>query len=416
MSDDKVNASEWLKIGEALNDVRNIEIGGKRRNLELDGLRGIAILMVIFCHTILFRAPGWESPVVLSGWAGVDLFFVISGFLISGLLFAEYRRNGTIRFKRFAIRRALKIYPAFYALVILSVFINLRTTNPKVVLVAFLHDLFFMQSYASGTYGHFWSLSVEEHFYILLPLALYFMMRRSKPEDADPFRFVPWLFAIVAPAVLIARLLTARYVVPFNWQTHLFPTHLRIDSLLFGVLLSYWANFHSEKFWGFVRPRCHLFLLVGIFLVSPLFLVSQYDRWMYTFGFTVLYAGFGALLLGMLSVRVELWPKVLQLVPRTLAFIGGYSYSIYLWHIPWLMLLGYLHVIRIPYLGLAAFVFGAIAVGIVTSKLIEIPAIRLRDRLYPSSTAPDSTVTGVSGTQVAFAPAPLRAIRISEVD
>jgi peptidoglycan/LPS O-acetylase OafA/YrhL len=179
-------------------------------------------------------------------------------------------------------------------------------------------------------------------------------------------------------------LLTARYVVPFNWQTHLFPTHLRIDSLFFGAFLSYWANFHAEAFWGFVRPRFHLFLMAGAFLISPLFLFSQYDSWMYTYGFTVLYAGFGALMLGVLNLRMELWPKTLQILPRALGYIGGFSYSIYLWHIPWLMFLNKIRVLRIPYFGLTAFILGSIAIGIVTSKLVEIPAIHLRDRLYPS--------------------------------
>jgi len=122
------------------------------------------------------------------------LFFVLSGFLISGLLFAEYRRSGAIRFQRFAVRRALKIYPAFYALVLLTVFSHLLTENPASVFRAFLHDVFFMQSYTPGTYGHFWSLSVEEHFYILFPLALYLMLRRSGPKKADPFQFLPWCF------------------------------------------------------------------------------------------------------------------------------------------------------------------------------------------------------------------------------
>jgi len=370
-----------------LNDAKNIEIGSSHRNVQLDCLRGVAILMVILCHTILFRKPGWEAPLVRFGWAGVDLFFVLSGFLISGLLFAEYRRSGAIRFQRFAVRRALKIYPAFYALVLLTVFSHLLTENPASVFRAFLHDVFFMQSYTPGTYGHFWSLSVEEHFYILFPLALYLMLRRSGPKKADPFQFLPWCFGIVAIVLLVGRLLTARYLVPFTWQTHLFPTHLRIDSLLFGTLLSYWSHFHGEKFWGFIRPRRHLFLLVGAFLISPTFVISQYDPWMYTYGFTVLYLGFGALMLGMLSLRVESWPRTAQAIPRALAFIGGYSYSIYLWHIPWLILLTTLQLIQIRYmgLGLTAFIVGSIAFGVLASQAIEVPAIRLRDRLYPSN-------------------------------
>jgi peptidoglycan/LPS O-acetylase OafA/YrhL len=365
-----------------MTDWNNIEIGSKKRNLQLDCLRGVAILMVILCHTILFRYPGWEAPLVQGGWAGVDLFFVLSGFLISGLLFAEFQRTRIIRFRRFAIRRALKIYPAFYALVLLTVVLRFATEKPIPVLQAFLHDLLFLQSYAPGTYGHFWSLSVEEHFYILFPLALYLMLRRNG-SATDPFRFLPWLFGLVAVTTLLARLFTARYV-PFSWQTHLFPTHLRIDSLLFGVLLSYWAHFHGSRFWGFVQPRYPLFLLVGAFMISPIFIISQYDPWMYTYGFTVLYLGFGALLLAVLSIRVELLPQVVQALPRALARIGGFSYSIYLWHIPWLIILFKWGIIRIPYVGLITYIVGSVALGITASQIVEIPAVRIRDRLFPA--------------------------------
>jgi peptidoglycan/LPS O-acetylase OafA/YrhL len=108
---------------------------------------------------------------------------------------------------------------------------------------------------------------------------------------------------------------------------------------------------------------------------------------MYTYGFTVLYAGFGALMLGILGLRMESWPELLQSVPRALAYIGRFSYSIYLWHVPFLMLLFKTSILKMPYWGLTTFVFGSVILGIVTSKLIELPAISLRDRLYPSSFA-----------------------------
>jgi peptidoglycan/LPS O-acetylase OafA/YrhL len=356
------------------------------RNLQLDCLRGVAILLVIFRHTILFRNPGWEAPLVQFGWAGVDLFFVLSGFLISGLLFSEYRQNNSIRFARFAIRRALKIYPAFYALVLLTVLLRFMYHSPVPILRPFLHDVFFMQSYLPGTYGHFWSLSVEEHFYIFLPLLMYLMIRQSSPGQANPFRLFPAIFVFIATALLLTRLWTASHIMPFSWQTHLFPTHLRIDSLLFGVFLSYWAQFHSKAFWGFVRPRYPLFLLVGIFLISPGLMLTQETRWMYTYGSSLLYLGFGALLLGTLAAPIDLMPSAFQLFPRTLAFIGAFSYSIYLWHIPLLIFLASYGILRKPYLGVITFVLGCIGVGILTSKLVEIPMIRLRDRLFPQST------------------------------
>src|ERR1043165_9002825 len=78
------------------------------RNQSLDVLRGVAVLLVIGCHLHYYRL--WAK----GGWCGVDLFFVLSGFLVSGLLFQEYKNTGTIQFRRFILRRGMKIWPAFY--------------------------------------------------------------------------------------------------------------------------------------------------------------------------------------------------------------------------------------------------------------------------------------------------------------
>src|SRR5258708_16649284 len=101
-----------------------------RRNLQLDVLRGVAILMVLLCHSIFLRQPTWDLILWRPGWSGVDLFFVISGFLISGLLFTEYQKTGGIRFKRFSIRRALKLYPAFYFLLLLTLMARTLPSPP----------------------------------------------------------------------------------------------------------------------------------------------------------------------------------------------------------------------------------------------------------------------------------------------
>ena len=171
----------------------------RERNLQLDLLRCVAIMAVLVTHTIFFRNPRWwwDFAIFQWGWTGVDLFFVISGFLISGLLFSEFQKRGRINFARFAIRRALKLYPTLYVLVfgtMLWRLIHAGFHNVVWIIKPALHDIFFVQSYRPGTYGHFWSLSVEEHFYILLPLTLYFMLRRA--GDSDPFRNLPLIFLL----------------------------------------------------------------------------------------------------------------------------------------------------------------------------------------------------------------------------
>jgi peptidoglycan/LPS O-acetylase OafA/YrhL len=126
---------------------------------------------------------------------------------------------------------------------------------------------------------------------------------------------------------------------------------------------------------------------VGIFLISPGLLLTQETPWMYTYGFSLLYLGFGAILLGALGAPIELMPGALQFFARILAFVGRFSYSIYLWHIPFLIFLAAYGFLRKPYLGVGTFLAGSIALGVLTSELFEIPVIRLRDALFPRSSA-----------------------------
>src|SRR5690242_16914232 len=137
-----------------------------------------------------------------------------------------------------------------------------------------LHDIFFIQSYFPGTYGHFWSLAVEEHFYIFLPVMLYVMLRRAQKGDRDPFRKLPLIFVALAVSSLGARLLHAILVQPYSYFTHLFPTHFRLDSLFFGVLISYWHHFHAANFRAAVS-RIRLYLLpASLLLIMPVFLLD----------------------------------------------------------------------------------------------------------------------------------------------
>src|SRR5207249_3526564 len=132
----------------------------------IDLLRGVAILLVICRH--------WNISPFLGhvGWLGVDLFFVISGFLISGLLFSENEKHGKVDFLRFFIRRGFKIYPLFYTLIGLTLlvyyFFDISFSYKNL-----LPELFFFQNYFAGLYLHTWSLALEEHFYILLIICFF---------------------------------------------------------------------------------------------------------------------------------------------------------------------------------------------------------------------------------------------------
>lgn len=375
------------------------------RSLELDMLRCLAILLVLLNH-----APGppddapdlWHWLARLganSGWIGVDLFFVLSGFLISGLLFREHQQFGRIEFKRFFIRRGFKIYPPLYCLALVSIPLFL-TRHHGLDWRRLIGELFFLQNYLDRLWPQTWSLAVEEHFYIALPWLLIFLARRA-PDHANPFRVLPKLFAITAGLVLGLRLLTVwrHDAGPMNdWDhtmTFIFPTHLRIDSLFFGVLLSYLHHFHRELLGQWItRNRIWLGLSMVLAIAPALVLKLRSSPFLYTFGFSLLYLGFGALLL--LVMHHGLPGRRLGPLWRAGGRIGFYSYSIYLWH--WLVrnvvtgsLMQQHHV---PW-WLAVLVYLVISVGVGTllGKLVEIPFLNIRDKYFPSRSPADTPLS-----------------------
>jgi peptidoglycan/LPS O-acetylase OafA/YrhL len=340
------------------------------RNTNLDALRGIAILLVLGRHLQYF--PLWTKV----GWAGVDLFFVLSGFLISGLLFQEWKTRGAIDFKRFYIRRAFKIYPAFYLLLLVTAIVN--PTLPGIVShpitwKAMLAEVFFVQNYFPGVWVQTWSLAVEEHFYILLPIALWLLYRRRRTH-ADPFSALPSIFMAVATLEIVLRVATTWHLTTDGmWFRYMTPSHLRLDALLFGVLLSYYRHFQPEKFNELRRGVSSLVLIaVAAILLA---LVPINNPLMHTVGSTLVYFGFGVLLVRTVDMSPRRYLSPLALLP--LSKIGYYSYSIYLWH-GW--------VCRLPHtkwIGLFGCILAAVLLGALMGKVVEYPALALRDRLFP---------------------------------
>lgn len=365
--------------------------------MPIDLLRALAVFLVLGAHMQV--CPVEASPLFhfvtgiwnRGGWVGVDLFFVLSGFLVSGLLFREHEKYGGILPLRFLIRRGFKIYPGFWVLIGATVVVGILTGEPRNP-HSVLSELLFVQNYRSALWQHTWSLAVEEHFYFFLAFFLLLLSWRTSPR---PFSFVPAVFIVFAVMCLIFRILTAaRPVIPGDGSitTHVFPTHLRMDSLFFGVLLSYLYHTHAEQFIGAIRRwRWPLFVL-GILCLAPPFIFSlETTPFIYTWGFALFYIGSGALLCALLSMRLpQSWPF------RSIAYIGSHSYSVYLWHMAVLLWI-------VPLFGsftspttnwfcyFAIYIIGAICVGIPMALLIEFPMLRLRDKLFPSRSHPLST-------------------------
>jgi peptidoglycan/LPS O-acetylase OafA/YrhL len=350
----------------------------KQRNCELDFVRGIAILMVMAHHFGL--APvghpilrALQTPGNLMGQTGVDVFFVLSGFLVGGLLLKEYKRTGTIQAKRFLLRRGLKIWPAYYFYILIQVIVRKHPLDSFLV-----PNLLHLQNYLGTSLLHTWTLSIEEHFYLLLALAVAYMASRHWPAD----RMLK-VFLYVIGAVIVLRYIT----VYAGWPGAFTYTHDRLDSLLFGVVLATLFHFFPEKF---DRIASHKWILAGIAAIAVI-LYAAFDSTnvRYSIGLTVLYVGYGAFLMLVYrhSGRFKKW-----LPYKWVAAIGLYSYGIYLWHNSVRDPLTHLSqrlpdAIRWPSLTIAEYA-AAIFLGVVTTLLIEWPFLRIRDRMFPDKTSP----------------------------
>jgi peptidoglycan/LPS O-acetylase OafA/YrhL len=377
----------------------------------LDVLRAVAVLLVIGRHFDIFHS--W----FMLGWTGVNLFFVLSGFLISGLLFTEYKAHSRICVGHFLVRRGFKIYPPFYLLMAgtLGMYVLYHWHKP-VPWPRFIGELVFLQNYYHAFWIHTWSLAVEEHFYIALPLLLVVLVRFSK-NRADPFRALPAIFLMVALVVFAARLWIFWPVTePVVGRS--FQTTYQIDSLLFGVLISYFFHFRRQAFLKVSQWNRPLLALASFLCVAPcIYLDMVQSYFVETTGHTLLYLGFG----GMVVLAVT-WAdsasgkagSMFAMAGAALAYIGRYSYSIYLWHIPvntWgLDFLARVH--RLPGNRAAQFLIylaGSLLLGIAMSKLVEYPALKLRDKLFPSR----STVL-VPALSAASSAEPSTAVRVGD--
>jgi peptidoglycan/LPS O-acetylase OafA/YrhL len=203
-------------------------VSPKNRWTVLDVVRSLAVVLVLcrLYHFLVDDQSLLGSFIVwiqARGWIGVDLFFVLSGFLVGHLLFREHQQTGRIRGFRFLVRRAFKIYPGFYFLILLSAIGVLPTERP-ISSQATFSEIFFFQSYCPGIWRHTWSLAIEEHFYLALTILLIVLTRF---KQALLIRFWPVFVAGICIICLTARTFTA-LTGPFEYERNL---SLRISEL-----------------------------------------------------------------------------------------------------------------------------------------------------------------------------------------
>jgi len=346
----------------------------------LDGLRGISILAVMAYH----------SGLLVGGWAGVDVFFTLSGFLITTLLLEEHAAAGRFSFTKFYARRALRLLPALFVLVGFwgSVLVVQHPDFWVLTAIYIAAVLFYVANWAIiaglplGIFGHAWSLGIEEQFYMLWPPLLWFTIRWRRPDGALSAAVFIAAFATVAYRVAMA---TGGANVSFSRLSGGLDT--RADSLLIGCALG--VAFVSGLLStltagvGVAAGLAALGALLMIFVVVPspyMAVLPPSHPWLFA-GTTTLPSTATALII--LGALMPMGPVRRMLGASGLVQIGRISYGLYLWHFPVFAFTGALSrdAVTVAPAAIVVLAWGiTFAVASVSFFLVERPALRLRPR------------------------------------
>jgi peptidoglycan/LPS O-acetylase OafA/YrhL len=329
----------------------------------LDGLRAVAIVAVVLAHC---------TPWLPGGWTGVDIFFVISGYLITRLLAAERAASGRIDLRRFYIRRCLRLMPAFAVLMLFQLaHAAVAPHNRADVLVSIAVASTYMMDWnlAFGWFpadiiGHTWSLSIEEQFYLLWPLTLVLTRGRVTAR---------WLLAAAVVVALWRLWLVAQGEA--GWRTYMgFDTHA--DPLLLGCAAGLLATRPGlAEFARKTSPAAALAVLAMLFLLPTAEL----------FVMTVAIPLAGVLATWtLLAATQDGWLKRLLSLPP-LTYTGRLSYSWYLWHFPVLFLFrSHMPLSQFDELAVAASTY---PIAMASYHFVERPFLRLKARFGPARNA-----------------------------
>jgi peptidoglycan/LPS O-acetylase OafA/YrhL len=313
---------------------------------ELDGLRAIAILLVLARHAVravqdgtlpLLPIAGWDAATpFLNGWIGVDLFFVLSGFLISRHLLGRYGDPNGLALAPYLAKRALRIVPAYFAvlLIVAAGLVPMVAVRQEALGLRVAYHMLFLQDYLpTNLVVTFWSLGVEEKFYLLAPLILAAVLRWRRPQAQ---LVAAAAIVLLGPALRLVSTFMHPGIdtyVPF-FYTFRTPFHACIDALMIGVLIAL-VHHHRERLPWLCRPAlarlvlwCALGLSGWLLLAAPLMAeIGWYDKVLQPL---LIALGAGGVLYGVvLSGRPAPILRGLSLL-----VLARLSYSLYLVHVP----------------------------------------------------------------------------------
>ena len=354
----------------------------------LDLLRAIAIIWVLLYHLDSYGLglPGWTQY----GWMGVDLFFVLSGYLIGWQLLKPYTFGEQPRWRRFFVRRAFRVLPAYLAVLALYFFLpavrESAGIQPLWQFLTFTLNLF-PDYFHNRALSHAWSLCIEEHFYLLLPPVVWLLARR--PAIA---RTAATALAVLIGGMLLRAWLWQHRVAPYmhvqsgegsfliRYIERIYnPTYTRLDGLLVGVIVAAVKGFRP-RWWAWAMARGPAFLVLGLAGVLAATTLKAPGFASAVFGFPLLSAGLAAILVALVSPLR--WTGRLR-VPGARP-VAAMAFSLYLTH------KAVFHLVR-EHLGdqidksnlfaFCVYLGAALAVGALLYLCVERPGMRLRERV-----------------------------------
>jgi peptidoglycan/LPS O-acetylase OafA/YrhL len=355
----------------------------------LDHLRALAIALVFLCHYRMFGHPDWVNEAGSFGWTGVDLFFVLSGYLISAQLFKSLQQGKGISLKEFYIKRFFRILPAY--LVVLTLYFAIPAFKEFEGLPPLWKFLTFTQNLGldlgtTRAFSHAWSLCIEEQFYLFLPLILLFISRFNVPRV-----IAVGLLTLFVAGFFIRAWGWAHLVAPLDGQDGFglawfkwiyYPTYNRLDGLLTGIAIAAVFRYRPSLKEKLTRHG-NAMLLLGLALITGAYFLCNKEMFTWNtsvIGFPLISIAFGVMVVAALSPSCILY----KLPARGTGLIATLSYSIYLSH------KGVVHLTQlwlgkwVDPKGMGMFVICTgmvVLAALVLRWVVEKPFLKLRDRV-----------------------------------
>lgn len=340
----------------------------------LDGIRAVAVLIVFLSHVGVKYVPG--------GF-GVTVFFFLSGYLITTLLRREHDRSNRIDLKKFYMRRVLRILPPFYLVLLLAVatswLVGVYCEFSSLQLEALVSQFFHYSNYHNVEYGNqymalgtevYWSLAVEEHFYLLFPLFYILLRRFNVGASRQAFIFLSLCMLVLLWRCLLVLGMGADYDRIF------FATDTRIDSILFGCAMAVAGNPAMEQDRQISERNLKwVFLPLG-FALLLITLIVRADYFRDTLRYSVL--GLALYPIFVAAIRFPEWGLFKVLNWNWVRFVGVLSYSLYLVHFVVIKVFNK----TMPELGLITTGLLSLVISFVISygiyRFAEVPAAKLK--------------------------------------